>query len=212
MNTSIKLLASLTLLALTSAMAAAQEHVVRHHEFDTTNVDRLILEFRVGTIQLETSTSDRIEVELTIKRENSRGLFRRNPDIQSMDLSHRSSQNTLRLGFDESNVRSDWVIRLPAMAYLEIDGGVGTVEGNLPAGAVDINLGVGAADLVASLASTGAIDLDARVGDTSLSGLSGNEDNTERRALVSSKSSGHGRGDHRVRINVGVGDVSLHLQ
>ena len=189
MNISVKLLASITLLALTSAMAAAQEHVVRHHEFDITDVNRLILDFRVGTIQLETSISDRIEVELTIKRENNRGLFRRNPDIQSMDLSHRSSQDTLRLVFDESNVRSDWVIRLPALAYLEIDGGVGTVEGNLPPGAVDINLGVGAVDLVGSFASSGAIDLDARVGDTSLCGLHGNEDSTERRALVSSKSS-----------------------
>jgi len=212
MNISYKLLASVTLLALTSTMATAQEQVVRHHDFDTTQVDRLILDFRVGTIHLESSTSDRIEVELVIRQENSRRLFRRSPDIQSMDLTHRSNQDTLRLSFDENNVRTDWIIRLPALAYLEIDAGVGTIDGDLPPGAVDINLGVGAVDLVAQRASTGAIDLDARVGDTSLSGLSDNKGGAERRALVSSTSSGHGRGDHRVRIRVGVGDVSLHLQ
>jgi hypothetical protein len=197
------------LLALTSAMAAAQEQVTRHHHFDTTDVDRLIIDFRVGTIRLESSDSNQIDIELTIKPENNRSLFRRSPDIQSMDLSHHSGPGTLRIGFDGNNVRTDWVIRLPALAYLEIDGGVGTIEGDLPSAAVDINLGVGAVDLVAHRTSTGAIDLDARVGDTS---LSGNASETQRRALVSSSSSGHGRGEHRTRIRVGVGDVSLHLQ
>ncbi|MEX1196904.1 MAG: hypothetical protein WEB57_03445 [Pseudohongiellaceae bacterium] len=53
------------------------------------------------------------------------------------------------------------------------------------------------------------VDLDAGVGDTRLRGASGTD---ARSALVGSESSGWGEGEHRVRIEVGVGDVSLYLR
>lgn len=204
------LLSSLIVTALLALAApvAAQENVVRHHTFDANDIDSLHLEYRVGTLTLESSNSDNIEIELTIKPERGTSWFRRSPNLEDMDLRSRDRNNRLSIEFDEKNVNTDWVVRLPALQFLEIEIGVGTIKGYLPPAETEIDLGVGSIELVANRSTTGSINLSVGVGDTS---ILGSTDRESSRAFVSSESSGAGDGNQSITIEAGVGDIILSL-
>lgn len=206
------LLLPLWFLLAAPAMAESPEAVERHYEYDITGVDELRIEFSVGTFRIEPSNGQKIVVDLTIKSEDSWSWlpFRRNTiDLTGMELSERRRGRELALHFDERNVSTEWVIRVPPLAALYIEAGVGTVEGELPAMPVRVDLGVGSVALSASRGSVGPVKLGVGVGDTTIRGAAGND---SRRAMVSSESSASGDGSHRVDIEVGVGDVSLDLR
>lgn len=208
MLTRYQVITTLVLLAMTTALATAEEQVVRVHQFDAAEFDSLHIDYRVGTLTLEESLNNMVEVELTIKDEHGKRWFTRSPDLQSMDLASRSRGKQLRLVFSENKVITDWVVRVPALQNLNINAGVGVIQGDLPPAAADIDLGVGTIELVARRDSTGAVDLNSGVGETVIRGASSNE---RRSALVSSESSAHGDGLHMLNAKVGVGEVSVQL-
>jgi len=206
------ILSSLLCLVAVPAIADTVSRVERHYEYDVTAIDELRIDASVGTIRIEPSETGLLTIELTLKAEQ-RGSWipfaGRERDVSGMELTERRRGRQLLLGFDENRVSSDWVVRLPALTDLRVDLGVGVVEGELPDMPARIDVGVGSVDLLVSGASTGEIELDAGVGDTRIRGASGTD---SRRALVGSASTGYGDGDHRIRIDVGVGDVSLELR
>jgi hypothetical protein len=208
MLTRYQVIFTLVVLAMTTALAAAEEQVTRAHQFDASEFNSLRIDYRVGTLTLEESLNNMVEVELIIKDKEGKRWFTRSPDLQNMDLNSRNRSEQLRLEFTEKNVTTDWVVRVPALQSLHINAGVGVIQGGLPAAVVDIDLGVGTIELAARRASTGAVDLNSGVGETVIRGISSNE---RRSALVSSESSAHGDGTYALNANVGVGEVSIQL-
>jgi len=200
---------TLVLLAMTTALTAAEEQVTHVHRFDAAEFDSLRIDYRVGTLTLEESFSNTVEVELTIKDKEGKRWFTRSPDLQNMDLSSRNPGQQLRLEFTEKSVTTDWLVRLPALQSININAGVGVIQGVLPAAAANIDLGVGTITLVARRSSTGTVDLNSGVGETVIRGASSNE---RRSALVSSESSAHGDGTFPLNANVGVGEVFIQLK
>lgn len=209
-----KSLATFSLLALLTATALADgsSRVERHYEFEVSDIRELQIDARVGSIRLEPTQDDVITVELVIEAESATGwipFLGRDRDVSAMELEHRVRNNQLLLHFDENHVKTDWVVHLPALEQLRVDLGVGAIEGELPAMPAEVDLGVGSVELTASAAATGQIELDVGVGDTRIRGISGSE---SRNAIVGSESSAWGDGEHRIRIEVGVGDISLRLE
>lgn len=203
----------LCLLAST-ALADPGDSVERHYVYDVSQVDELRIDFRVGKLRIEPATGDSVEVDLRIKAENGGGwwplpFFRSRPDLSGMELKSRSRGRHLWLSFNEKNVRTDWVLRLPRMADLRIRSGVGVVQGELPSMPADIDLGVGEIELSLPAGTAGLIDLSAGVGETR---IRGGRDNESRRAIVSSEASALGDGEHRLRARVGVGEVTVDLR
>lgn len=189
--------------------AAAQEAVHRSHSFDAEGVEHLRIEYRVGTISLEPADGNQIEVELRIEPKDGPGWFSRRPDLEDMDLAASTRTGRLTLSFQERNVSTHWVVRLPTLARLTIDAGVGAVQGRLPATDVEVHLGVGDVDLEMARSEAGRIELKAGVGDTSIDGAGSG---SRTRAFVSSESSAEGSGPHPVRAAVGVGEVRVALR
>ena len=209
MLTRYQVITTLVLLAMTTALAtAAEESVTRVHQFDAADFDSLRIDYRVGTLTLEESVNNMVEVELTIKDKEGKRWFTRSPDLQKMNLDSRSHNQQLRLEFTEKNVTTDWVVRVPDLQNLSINAGVGVIQGDLPAAVANIDLGVGTIELAARRDVTGSIDLNSGVGETVIKGVSSNE---RRSALVSSESSAHGDGTYSLNANVGVGEVSIQL-
>lgn len=210
MSTRLLLLSMPFLLALPAWSDEA--NVVEHHyEYEVRDIEALHIDASVGTVRIESAEGDTITVDLVIEAKSATGwipFLGRDRDVSGMDLTSRVRGRELWLQFDENHVTTDWVVRLPALKALRVDLGVGVIEGELPHMPADIELGVGSVELSATASSVGRIDLDAGVGDTRIRGASGTD---ARSALVGSESSGRGEGEHRVRIDVGVGDVSLEL-
>jgi hypothetical protein len=203
------ILAVLLLVALATMMAAANDSVERLHSFDASGIERLTVEHGVGSILLVPADGGNIEVELRIEPQQNGGWFRRTPDVSDMDLESRMRGDRLTLSFKEKNVSSHWVIRLPALRELSMNTGVGEVSGRLPPMAATVHVGVGSVHLEAERATAGAIDLSAGVGDTRITGGAETE---QRRAFVSSESSGRGDGENAIWIKVGVGDAAVQLR
>lgn len=198
----------IVLLAFSISMACADTQVSRYHEFDANGIDTLRIDARVGTIEVEPSTSGKFEVELTITDEDSGGWFSRSPDIDNMDLRSRQSGDQLRLSFNEDKVKGEWVIRVPPLDQLDVELGVGTIKVYMAQFGIVADVGVGTIELQANESDIGSVDLSVGVGDTHIKGGRNSE---SRRAMVSSESSASGDGALTIRARAGVGDVQAEL-
>ena len=202
-----KTLATFILLAASISLACADE--VRHYEFPANNLQELSIEASVGEIIIESSSDDTVTVELTIKPNTRMGWFRRDPDLSTMEIDHRVRNEELILRFDEKDVTTSWLIKMPAMAHTQIDLGVGAIEIFDISSEINIDVGVGSVDIEAPGSETGYVDLTAGVGDTYISARNKTD---SRRALVSSESTAQGDGNKDIRVDVGVGDVNVILR
>lgn len=193
------------ILAFSITVATADEK--RHHEFETDDISSLTVNMRAGTIVVEHNDEDYIAVELLIT-EGDRGWFTKSVDMEEMDIEVAKRNSELELTFDHKGVNSDWIIKVPALAKIEINGGAGTVEINMAEADIDANMGVGTIELQLSKALFGDIEFASGVGDTSARGANTVE---TQRAFVSSDLKAYGDGDLTVRANVGVGSVEADL-
>lgn len=203
-----KAAAVIVMLAFSISIACADSQVSRYHEFDAGNIDTLRIDARVGTVQVEPSSSGKFEVELIITDEDGGGWFRRAPDITDMDLRARHNGDLLRLSFNEDKVKGEWIVRVPELAQLDIELGVGTIKVYMAKFGIVADVGVGTIELEADKSDIGTVDLSAGVGDTH---IRGGTDTESRRAMVSSESSASGTGSSAIRARAGVGDVQADL-
>jgi hypothetical protein len=200
-----KVVSLVFILALSITVAVAEE--TRHHEFDATGISTLQLNMRAGTIVVEHTEENYVSVELRITKED-RGWFRRSVDTSDMDLKADVRNSALELSFDHKDVKTQWIVKVPALSKVDIRAGVGTIDVYMVNADIDVDMGVGAIKFELARLLTGDIVLAAGVGDTTVTGASSM---TSQRALVSSNLSAIGDGSLRVRANVGVGSAEVDL-
>ena len=192
------------ILAGTSSTAVADE-VRRTHQFDTTGIERLHIEYQAGELTLAPADGDQIEVELRVEpRPEWSG------DVADLDVTYSVRGDRLTLRFAEDDVRSHMLVRVPPLEQLTVDVKAGEVQGTLPPMETDVFLGFGDISLDFDRSSTGRVDLRARIGDTDVDGTQNVE--TNRRIVVGSTSSAAGEGAHNVQAKVRVGDVRVGLR
>lgn len=200
--------ASITLLlAFSISMALADTEVTRNHTFQGDEITSLRLDISVGTLRVEPSDTNEIEVTMVVSAEK-KGWFRRTPDVEKMDLRSSRQGQRLRLGFNEKNVKTDWLVKVPDLDQLDIDLGVGTVDVYMATFGMAVNLGVGTINLQANASDVDTVDLSVGVGDTQ---VRGGRQTESQRALVSSETSALGTGANAIRARAGVGDITAEL-
>ncbi|MEX0739002.1 MAG: hypothetical protein WD071_06655 [Pseudohongiella sp.] len=195
------------ILAFSISMACADTEVTREHAFQGHDIGSLRLDISVGTVRVEPSDSDDIEVSLTISADDDR-WFRRTPDVDNMDLRSTQQGDRLRLSFKEKNVNTEWLVKVPNLDQVDIELGVGTVEVFMATFGMYVDVGVGTIDLQASASEIDTVDLSVGVGDTQ---VYGGEQTENQRAMVSSETSALGKGVHAIKARAGVGDVTAKL-
>lgn len=184
----------------------AGDNVLRVHTFELDDVDEIEINSTVGSIDLRLVEGKEMRVEVDIEAEDR--FFRRNIDVDDIDVEVRMRGDKLILTIDEDDIKADWYIELPVVNYIDIDMGVGEIDVEIGASNLDINLGVGEIDIVAPLASTGEIEISAGVGDTSILGTTRVNNS---RVIVASESEGRGEGELSIEAEVGVGDITVEL-
>lgn len=184
----------------------AGERVLRVHTIELDDVNEIEINSSVGSIDLRLVEGNEMRVEVDIEAEDR--FFRRDVDVDDIDVEVRMRGDKLILTINEDDIKADWYIELPVVDYIDIDMGVGEIDVEIGASNLDISLGVGEIDIVASLASAGDIELSAGVGDTSILGTSRVNNS---RMIVASESEGTGEGELSIEAEVGVGDITVEL-
>ncbi len=202
---------SVTLLCLGSLLSArpavAEEHVIREYSFDLSAIREIEFHASVGSMRILPADGNEVQLVLDIEGKDG-GWFRGDKDVSGVELHSEVRGDRLILEQTEDNTSTEWTIRLPAVAMTTIEMGVGEVDAEFAATALNIDLGVGEVDVSAPLASAGRIDLSVGVGDASLQG--GRSVEAERR-VVSQEVRATGDGDLDIEIETGVGNIELVL-
>lgn len=197
------------LLAFTiSSFACAEE--VRHHEFDSSNLDTLRIDASVGSISIVDGDSDTISIHLTLDDDGDDSWFNfssRNSNLDSStDMRSNQRGNTLYLRFEEEDIKSTWEIEVPEHFSTKIDLAVGAVEISGLLGDQEIDVAVGSVSIKQKEDSIAEIMLESNVGDTSISGIPSEND---RVALIGSTAYARGDGRSYIEVEVNVGEANV---
>lgn len=204
-------LSTFAALVLMTSMAASSAHASNNektlsHQVPVEQQRMLVLENGVGVIEFRHTSEPMIQVEVKLEGNRS-GILRRRVDVSDMDISIDMSDEQLSLSFDENNVNANWVVYLPDFDYTRVKLGVGKIQGAYFSGDLDVSLGVGDVTLAIPSALLGSLQASVGVGAVSVN--NGAEFDSERR-VVSEKVSGRGRGDFKLTLDVGVGDITIN--
>lgn len=220
------LAALVTVMITASPLTLASPASTKTKTFEAKSIHTIVLMADVGTVRVEPSPADVIEVRVTLRPKRNTG-FSTLPDVNIINMTATVSGGRLTLDVKEKNVEESWVLRLPRKMLsalelrvgigevsvtnhaqqLQLDLGVGDATVLAPIGAVNVSVGTGNVLVKTSLNNAGAVDGAAGVGHVSLKGL-----NVSMKShMIGGKVSGKGRGHHPIQVKVGVGDAKIEI-
>lgn len=187
--------------------AHADDRVVRNHTIELDGIHEVEINNSVGKVDIIQGDFETLRVVLDIEGER-KGFFRRQVDVDDMDLDIKKRGDTLFLDFDEDDAKAEWTVEMPALERTIIQMGVGEIRLDVGATDLDVELGVGEVSVTAPENSVGRINLNVGVGDASVRGA----DILDRQsAFISKRIRAQGEGSHDLEIDLGVGDIDVRL-
>jgi hypothetical protein len=209
-------LAVVILIGIGSAAPASARYTyleTEPHTFAVTKNHRVRMEFPVGELKVLPATGSQVRFDLRIRCKNYKS-DRCEELASEMRFEGEDRNGTLYLKLDRY---PKWCkgfdvigeLRVPRNLPVDVDMGVGklTVEGM--EGEVEVNLGVGDADVRIPRSMANRVSVDTGIGDASIRGASGD---VERRSFIGAHATwGPGTGRSSVRLHVGVGDATVRL-
>jgi hypothetical protein len=196
-------------LAGSSAWAANNE-VTRTLNVDLGNVDALVIDGGVGTIDIVPVAGTTLRIEVAIEG-NRTGLLQRKRDVTDIELAQHLDNGELKIELTEDDfddLEVHWTIEMPAVATTSLNLAVGQLIARVGATELDVNVGVGQASVTAARIDTGHIEASAGVGSATVHGANRSD---SQRAFVSENVDGFGEGEFNIEVNVGVGEASVFL-
>lgn len=205
-----------------AAPASARRHTfleTEPHTYKVTKNHRVRIEFPVGELKVLPGDVSQVRFDLRIRCKNV-DADRCEELASKLRFEGEDRNGTLYLKLDNY---PKWCkgfdvigeLRVPKSLPVDVDMGVGqlTVEGI--DGDVEVNLGVGEADIRMPRMMASRVSVDTGIGDASIRGAQGE---TQRRSFIGSHASwtasdarGAGAGRSSVRLHVGVGDATVRL-
>lgn len=193
---------------LLSAKAAyGADEVTRSHRIDVAEEQRLVIKNSVGQLDVRRHDEPQIHVEVTIEA-GRKGVFRRKADVSQADITIEQSDALIRLAFEEDNMSATWVVYLPGLTDLKLRNGVGQITTEWLSSALDVEVGVGDVRVYVDPDQLGNFSANVGVGNIQATGV---DDYVASRQIVTESSSGKGRGDKDLNIEVGVGDIQVKV-
>lgn len=192
------------LMAVLSTSAIGKESISVNERFNLEDNSVIALDVEVGEVFVKTHQSNEIIIEVKVK-ENDGHWF---SDFESGDvvLNKRDIMDGFNLSIDVEDSHQKWEVTLPQDIAIKIDVGVGKIDLSGVTHDVDVDLGVGDADIALVGNDYNDIDLDTGVGDVDLSGFSHFE---SERSIVSKHINWSGSGQYKINVDVGVGDIDV---
>jgi len=209
-----RLLLVTLLLALAAPANAAETLQAQTKAWTVTPGTRFHFEFPVGGLRVEASDDSKVRLELLVKCKHG-DIDRCERFASHLRLDVDQDDNDLRVKvegypkFGSSNINLQGTLLIPRSLEVKLEMGVGDLEVDGLEGDLEIELGVGEADLTLDSASYRTADVEVGVGDATLK-ASGKRRSSSG-FLGRSVRWTEGTGPSRARVHIGVGDASLRM-
>ncbi len=174
--------------------------------FSTDDFDKLKLELTVGQLDIEVWGEDTIELNIELRAERSWLTWRRR-NLDDVELDVREDGDELYLGIDENKLEQEWRLKVPAKLAMEIEMGVGSVDISDLSNSLMLEVGVGEVSITTLDMDFAKIEASVGVGDAALRGFGRSAENE--RSFVSADAFYEGDGEHEIKVELGVGEVSI---
>jgi len=200
-------LAVTTLILHNTSFAA--DTLSRTHNIDVTNIEEIVIEGGVGSMEVVPADGSELIVELEIEAE--RNWFGRSRDIDDIDIVVNKRGDRLIVEINEKdldNVELHWHIEMPEVPRTTVNLGVGQIIAEVQDTELRVDLGVGDARITAASEHMGRVEASSGVGRAS---ISGGHDLVNKRSFVSENVQGYGEGSNDVDVQVGVGEATVAL-
>lgn len=196
---------ALALMGVATVASATDDEITRTHQISVQGQSRLMIENSVGKMDVRAHDGPEILLEVTLKA-GRHGLLRRKVDISDVDISVEHNDRRIRLALQEDNVSADWVVHVPAFEHIELKLGVGEMHAEWLDSSLNLDVGVGDVSVYVDIDSLGEFSANVGVGDINADGI---HNYSSSRRVVTESSTGRGRGEHGLDIEVGVGDIEV---
>ncbi|PWW41405.1 hypothetical protein DFO83_10185 [Idiomarina loihiensis] len=189
----------------TAAFSAESERTLTSSYIVSSDTE-IHLDATVGTVELSVTEGDTVGIELRVESDDD-GWLVSGGELDKVIIKGERDGNRLEISATpDDDMSQHWIVSVPRSRLLEIDLGVGQIEGDVPFNDLKVDLGVGDVSLNLAKGDYKQVEASVGVGDTSLKNFGNTQ---EDRMIVTSESSYQGNGSVRVKVEVGVGDVTL---
>ncbi len=208
-------LAALALLAAAPLAAAGEGREIRR-SFPASPGQAVRIDFTVGALRVEAGDGSEVQAELSARcRWNTPRCRER---LEEIDLAGRARPSRLHIEvtglavWQKTDLELEARFVVPRGLPLEIDMGVGELEVSGFEADVWVDLGVGEAEISLPAAKVASVTVDVGVGEATLHAPDSRLEGRRSRLLGSEVEWDEGKGSARVRVEVGVGELTLDLE
>ena len=201
---------------LLTPIAAADDVREIEESFDIKGEQTLRIDFPVGELRIEGSGGNKVEAEFIIRCRWGAGDCEE--ALEGLHLKTRSSDSRLNLELDgfpkwhKKWLQTEGVIRMPKRNALDLDMGVGELEIEGLGSDLRVDIGVGEASLRLPEKKFETISLDVGVGEAELFGAHDRVAGRRSMLVGSEIYWNEGKGSSRVKVDIGVGEITVWLE
>lgn len=207
-SVALSMVAGVTLASLPFVADAASQEKHLEAEYSVNANTQVEFDSGVGSIKFERAEGDVLQVRIRAYKDDD-AFFDKKGNVEDAELNVRQMGNRLILEVSgQDGIQLDWVVKVPKVARIETDLGVGEISGELWVADMNIDIGVGEVDLVIH-GDYATIKTDVGVGDSKIRGPGSIENN---RFLMTANSRATSAGTARISVDAGVGDINLNIQ
>lgn len=189
---------------------AAEDEAIHHYQFSLRDINEISIDGGIGTMEVVHTDGDELRVVLELEGTRRYFVFNRR-DVSQIEVEERVKGERLSLQLNEKDidhVKVHWRVEMPSVARTRINLGVGQITAEFIDTELELEVGVGAADITLARNSVGRVNTSAGVGSAVLTGAN---DTVSKRAMVSEEAYGYGNGHQHMELSVGVGEMKVRL-
>lgn len=210
-------LATATMILLPAAESAAEDLDRQiKASWPAAEFDAVRFDISVAELEVTAGSSDKIEVEILAEcRRNRRDC---EDALEDLQLSDRTRGKVLTIDLEgypkwgKGRIEIETVVKIPADFDFDLDMGVGEVNIAGLRGDLDLDLGVGELNIDTGASHLRSVNLDVGVGDAEIYGSRERVEGRRSFLVGSEVYWSDGKGDKRIKVDVGVGEVTVRLE
>jgi hypothetical protein len=198
-----------------AALAAGNPERKLQGSWKSAELGAFRFDISVAELEVRAGASDQVEVEIFAVCDSNREDCAK--ALEKLALSERRRGTVLVVELDgypkwgKDRFQVEAIVSLPARLDFELDMGVGEVTIEGLTGNLDLEVGVGEVTLDSQSAHVRSVNLDVGVGDAEIYGSAKHIEGRRSFLVGSEVYWAEGKGDKRIKVDVGVGEATVRL-
>jgi hypothetical protein len=216
MRSHLRTLAIVGLALLPAAVVAADEVRTLNRSFDASDLEAVYVDFPIGELKVKGTQSQKLMVELVIECRRERSLDACKDRAADIEMEARERDERVELWIDgfskwrSRGMQMRMVVLVPENLDVTVDMSIGELELEQLLGSVTVDMGIGEVSLTGSEEMVNRVSLDTGIGESSLTTHRGRSSSAG--VFTREISWTEGNGDNDIRIELGIGEISVKLR